>query len=97
MQDHEKLIKGLEWILENDRFGFGTNWDHGEPQAEEEQAGKYIWDAIALLKEQHAVEPKETWLEKFGSNRKCSECNRYLFPAGKYCPHCGRPVRWDDD
>lgn len=45
----------------------------------------------------YAVEPKETWLEKFGSNRKCSECNRYLFPAGRYCPHCGRPVRWDDD
>ena len=51
MADYEKVIKGLEWILENDRIGFGTNWDKGEPQADEERAGKYIWDAITLLKE----------------------------------------------
>ena len=54
-----------------------------------------IDEAIALLKEQEAVEPKEAKFETFGSTRKCSNCNKYLFPAGRYCPHCSRPVRWD--
>ena len=58
---------------------------------------EYIDEGVALLEEQHAVEPKEAKCETFGSTRKCSECIRYLFPAGRYCPHCGRPVRWDDD
>lgn len=50
-----------------------------------------------LLKEQEAVEPIIMDHITFGTNRKCSKCNRYLFPAGGYCPHCGRSVRWDDD
>ena len=58
MQDPEKVVKGLEWILENDRFGFGTNWDNGEPQADEERAGKYIWDAITLLKMQERTQQR---------------------------------------
>ena len=53
MPDREKVIEGLEWILEGDRFGFGVNW-YGDcvPQCEEEQAGLNITRAIELLKEQ---------------------------------------------
>lgn len=53
-------------------------------------------EAIALLKEQEAVEPIITDHIVFGTNRKCSKCNMYLFPAARYCPHCGRLVKWDD-
>lgn len=52
MPDTERVIKGLEWILEDDRFGFGVNWRTGEPRDEYEKAGKIITDTITLLKEQ---------------------------------------------
>lgn len=56
MPDRKKVIKGLEWILEEDRFGFGINWETGEPRDEYEKAGKIITDTIALLKEQEVRE-----------------------------------------
>lgn len=46
-------------------------------------------------KEQEAVEPIMVDHIVFGTNRKCSKCNMYLFPAARYCPHCGRLVKWD--
>jgi hypothetical protein len=46
-------IEGLEWILKDDRFGFGANWSENElPECEEEWAGYYIQRAIDVLKEQ---------------------------------------------
>ena len=54
-------------------------------------------DAIVLLKERDVAEPIIIDHIVFGTNRKCSKCNRYLFPAGRYCPHCGRSLRWEDD
>lgn len=52
MTDREMVVKGLKWILEGDRFGFGENWETGEPMDEYEKAGKIITDTITLLKEQ---------------------------------------------
>lgn len=52
-------------------------------------------DKSGLIKEQEAVEPIMMDHIVFGTGRKCSKCNRYLFPAGEYCPHCGRKVNWD--
>ncbi len=58
--DVEKATKGLEWILEGDRFGFGENWDKdAEPKSEEEQAGYNITRAFELLKEQQIVRCKD--------------------------------------
>lgn len=48
----KKVIKGLEWILKDDRFGFGVNWEAGEPRDEYEKAGKIITDTITMLKGQ---------------------------------------------
>ena len=50
MADLEKVIKALEWILKDDRFGFGKGLT--KPETDEEQAGCYIHDALELLKEQ---------------------------------------------
>ena len=62
---------------------------------------EYIDDAIDLLKEQEAVEPKlvgeNTWM--------CSECGALLgweefsqfgleLIKYKYCPECGRHLKW---
>ena len=51
--------------------------------------------ALSLLKEQEDVEPIIADHITFGTSRKCSKCNRYLFPAGRYCPHCGKKVKWE--
>lgn len=47
MPNKEKVLKGLEWILEDDRFGFGQGLT--QPESEEEQAGVYIRQAIDYL------------------------------------------------
>ncbi len=49
---------------------------------------------LELLKE--FVNPLLAEHSVFGTNRICSKCKRYLFPAGRYCPHCGRVVKWND-
>lgn len=54
VQTRENVIEGLEWILEDDRFGFGVNWENGNPKDDYEIAGKIITDTIALIKEQKA-------------------------------------------
>lgn len=56
----------------------------------------YLSDALALLKEQEAAEPEPAEHIVFGTNRKCSVCGKHLFPAGKFCPHCGQAVNWGD-
>lgn len=55
MSNSEKVIEGLEWILKDDRFGFGVNWETGEPRDDYEIAGKIITNTIALLKEQPQI------------------------------------------
>ena len=50
---------------------------------------------LVLLKEQESAEPEPTEHIVFGTNRKCSNCGKYLFPACEFCPHCGRSVKWE--
>ena len=50
-------IEGLEWILEDDRFGFGAGWSENDlPECEEEWAGYYIERAIDALKQYQKVD-----------------------------------------
>ena len=99
MADIAKAIKGLEWILKDDRFGFGKGLT--KPETDEEQAGCYIHDAIELLKEQlqqKLVDPVKpidsdddfTWL--------CNYCKGELFFGDRirdnYCSTCGRKINW---
>lgn len=106
MPDLEKVIKGLEWILQDDKFGFGENWDSGEPQCDEEKAGKIIQDALSLLKAQEPVEP---YMDYDGQDvwRWCGSCGAILFHLShtqadedeqkfvKFCRHCGKAVKWE--
>ena len=46
-------------------------------------------DIIALLKAQEPVEP--TWRRGLAF---CGSCSRQFCHGFKYCPECGRPVKW---
>ena len=104
MIDREKVRKGLEWILDGDRFGFGENWHiDSEPKTEEEQAGYNIQRAIELLKEQ---EPRTAhWFISEYEYLTCSHCGESYYTDAestedakqrlangdyyKFCPYCG--------
>ena len=53
-----------------------------------------VFDAIALLKEQEAVEPKRID-RKRNHFIKCGNCNYDLLTGYLFCPHCGRKVNWE--
>jgi uncharacterized OB-fold protein len=63
-------------------------------------------DAIALLKAQEPVEPKEESFLVSGEDdyfitprmATCGACGAWLHtaaPVAKYCPQCGRKVKWN--
>ena len=91
MPDIEKVIKGLE--ICTTRPCYCTDCPYKKECCLDSQ--DVMEDALSLLKEQEAVEPIITDHIVFGTSRKCSKCNQYLFPAGKYCPHCGKEVKWE--
>ena len=96
MPDREKVIKVLEYcVLSNDCRPC-------EYWIEFDDTGCQIMkDALALLKEQEAVEPKTGhWIVlEYCANEGiyCSECNMKIFDRltkpkkklSQYCPHCG--------
>jgi len=54
-------------------------------------------DVINLLKEQEAVKPKSK--SRHGEYpqivHRCGNCNEVLYRYCKYCPTCGRAVKWE--
>ena len=98
--DREKVIKKLESL--RDICNAKSNMAIGN--------GKVAWagyantadDALALLKEQEAVEPEEIVNEHFpiGDYRRtigwlCGKCGKALMGDGDYCSYCGQAVKWD--
>lgn len=84
MADREKIIECLEkakLIIET--------W---VPMFEQYNAPAGIDEAIALLKEQEAVEP--TWQQ---GKAFCGSCGKRipLKIGARYCHKCGRAVKWD--
>lgn len=53
-------------------------------------------DALELLKEQETVEPIDLGLFADFITWGCPICERWLDHDYKYCPYCGRKVKWDD-
>lgn len=103
MPDREKVIRGLECCLspndhENCPYdGIGKTYSHC--------LKKLVTDAFALLKEQEeGVTPIESTTEqkKFAdrigfavSEYWCGDCHFNLFNRPKFCPNCGKKVKWD--
>lgn len=81
--DREKVIKGLQVILEETANMFYRST---------------IQDALALLKAQEPVEPKKNDVELAGLRTwdwACPECNCILIYRANYCSCCGRAVKWE--
>lgn len=92
----EKVIKGLETIKQF--FGYGL------PSTAEMFDSYYgiLNDAIAMLKEQEAIEPRRdaNCVRMF----RCGVCGEYVGfidsdlgdpnEQDNYCRNCGRPVKW---
>ena len=65
-------------------------------------ARKLMQDALALLKEQEPAEPKEIVNENLCVGEpyrtigwECGNCGADIDSLYKYCPHCGRAVKWE--
>ena len=98
MPDREKVISRLQIIRTWAAVGKDPIYNGIEPRCCEDIV-TWIDDALALLKEQEAVEPvKENyWPRTYG---RCGNCKAPL-PAieglqSKFCWMCGRRVKWDD-
>lgn len=80
--DMEKVIEGLETIRYNLR-----QMNHG-------LLADFCDDALELLKEQEAVEPKveKAILDYQSWHYICGDCGGQIDIQDNYCRHCGRVV-----
>lgn len=105
MTDREKIIKGLEcckWSRQN--INPEKVMCNECPYKDKTIMNAYtVWqsctnilagEALALLKEQEAVEPKRID-GKRNHFIKCGNCNYDLLTGYLFCPHCGRKVNWE--
>ena len=98
MPDREKVIQGLEHCKRESEHIY-DNPCKGCPYYEKKACGNLCRDALALLKEQEAVEPKKTTYQRadhtIAYRYRCGTCDMSIFPSYKYCPFCGQAVKWE--
>ena len=103
MIDREKVIKGLDVCLKNiDQPDCPNDCPYLSDCSKYENRVVFqplMRDALALLKEQEAIEPvKIPWLHSDGSvseKYRCGSCDLSIFPSYKFCPFCGQAVKWE--
>ena len=101
MPDRDKVIKELEHcscIIDEYDVCEGCPYKDADVNADvnadvDTNAGCHIVlmkDAMELLKEQEPVKPirLENWW-------KCPSCSGNIVANMKYCPRCGRAVKWN--
>ena len=100
MIDREKGIRGLEYCIthyncRNLRAPDCPYFDLCKP-IQNATGNTLMRDALSLLKEQ---EPVEIEIEGGGSTwwYVCEECHGAVDRGDKYCRHCGRPFRQDNN
>ena len=89
MIEREKITKGLEYHLKELTVGktcFECPYCGDDPCEIH-----LITDVLTLLKEQEPVKPirLENWW-------KCPSCSGNIVANMKYCPRCGRSVKWNE-
>lgn len=106
MPDREKVTRALEWCIKkpcHPNCPYFTVEDESQARC---LFTKILPDALALLKEQEeGIAPIESTTEqkKFAdrigfavSEYWCGDCHFNLFNRPKFCPNCGKKVKWDD-
>lgn len=102
MIDREKVIRGLEHCIEcecnSDCPYYGSCGEAGAPPV--------LYDALDVLKEQdEGIAPivsttkQKEFADRIGlavSDFWCGECHFNLVGHPKFCPNCGRKVKWSD-
>lgn len=97
MADREKVIEALHCRAYDDDFPcFMCAYyrQDEKPVARCDYRG-LMDDAIALLKEQDAVEPKVIRMNVFGYPvHACGKCGHSITESMNYCSRCGTAVKW---
>lgn len=88
--DREKVIKGLEQCKE------GGSCDGCQYNINTSKCISLLHaDALAMLKEQEAVEPKHYEATRYnGELFACGDCRHELELKPRFCPYCGKAVKW---
>lgn len=87
MADREKVIADLEFSYNTTLSGYAMqNYGRGIHGV----TGETLRDALVLLKAQEPVEPSWRLGIPF-----CGKCGRQFGRGFKYCPDCGRAVKWE--
>lgn len=103
MTDSEKVMRGLECCCTHIVGMSCGNCPYEIEQRENEGISDctsvLAYDALVLLKEQETVEPKKTAYQRvdhtIACRYRCGTCDMSIFPSYKYCPFCGREVKWE--
>jgi hypothetical protein len=78
MSDREKVIA---WLADEELY----YRDHGDTHN-----SLMACNAISLLKEQEAVEPRVS-----NAEQRCGHCNKVIEMDGwQFCPWCGKRIDW---
>ena len=90
MTDMERVKIGLQCIIEGnircESCGYAID-KHGHHSCQQNCAS----EALDMLKEQEAVEPKVSSTEQ-----RCGNCNKIIEMDGwKVCPWCGKRIDWE--
>ena len=81
MTDREKVIKGLEGVLE---------WLSEGEDRKCVAAYRAVEDALELLKEPEPVSP---FCDK--GLCVCGNCGNWVYKSDRYCSKCGKAVKWE--
>ena len=95
MPDREKAIKGLECCI--------IRHPDDKPRCDEcpyESAccNRLKYDALELLKAQEPLSVQKKQIEMIGLQTwdwVCGNCGQTVLFSAKYCPWCGKAVKWD--
>lgn len=102
MPDREKVIKGLETCgisgTREDCEGYGCPYFVYNDEVSDECIVHLFEDAIALLKAQEPVMVQKKPMEMVGLQTwdwACGNCGQTVLFSAKFCPWCGRAVKWE--
>lgn len=95
MIDIERLAKAWEIFRDSNPYEICDGREFMAIKEPEYCMGQMIEDTITILKEQEPVKP--TYEDFFGTRiARCGNCNVYIVRY-RYCPGCGKQVKWNDD